>query len=107
MLKKLRDFAHASGVVKIAIWYGSWAWAWQDGSIAPPRKNLRRSPHSTFHLQVRNSQDTCIMSRLTKKSLGAMTETEQEVSHFELTVQYLARFSHFQGSYFMELLLGG
>ena len=47
------------------------------------------------------------MSELTKRSLGAMSETEQEVGHFEFIVSFWRNLCHFHVSHFDELLLAG
>ena len=47
------------------------------------------------------------MSQLRKKSLGAMTKTKQEVSHFEFIVAFWCNLCNFHVSHFNELLLAG
>ena len=49
----------------------------------PLREFQRLSPTIRFHVSVRKSADTCIMSICTKKPLGAISETEQEVGQFD------------------------
>ena len=39
------NFAHASKVNNINIFYGSWTWMWQNGWIAPPMKFQSWIPH--------------------------------------------------------------
>ena len=61
----------------------------------PLRGFKRRSPTTPFHVSVRKSVDTCIMSVHTKKPLGAMSETEQEVGHIDFYVAFWRILSHF------------
>ena len=61
----------------------------------PLREFQRRSPTIPFHVSVRKSVDTCIMSICTEKPLGAMSETEQEVGHFDFYVAFWRILSHF------------
>ena len=44
--------------------------------------------------------------RAYKKASGAMSETEQEVSHFDFHVAFWCILCHFHGWYFNEILLG-
>ena len=58
------------------------------------------SPAFNFHLHVWNLVGPCIRSGRTKKSLGAIPQVEQEVRHFEITVQLLSRFLRVAGDIF-------
>ncbi len=52
MLKKSWNFAHASELAKIYVWFGFQKWVWQNGSIAPPIHFQRSAPRTAFHVQV-------------------------------------------------------
>ncbi len=67
MLQNSWNFAHASELAKIYIWYGFQKWVCQNGSIAPPIKFQRSAPQATFHVHARNSVHTCNTPLPTKK----------------------------------------
>ena len=81
--------------------------AWPNDATAPPTKLCASSPTIRLHVHARKSVHICIMSQLTKKSLGAMTKTKQEVGHFEFIVAFWCNLCHFHVSHFNELLLAG
>ena len=87
MLQNSRNFAHASELGKIYIWYGFQKWVWQNGSTAPPIHVQRCAPRATFHVHVWKSVHTCNSPIPTKKTLGAKSETQQEVGYFEFSLQ--------------------
>ena len=82
MPENSRNFAHASEVAKIYVCYGLRKWAWQNDSTAPPRKINRTSPRYTNHAHARKLAHTLNMPKHTKKSLGAISQTQQEVGYF-------------------------
>ena len=47
------------------------------------------------------------MSQLKKKSLGAASETEQEVGYFKIKAAFWCNLAHFHMSHFGELLGAG
>ena len=81
--QKLRNFARTSQVAKNYVFQKKKKWAGPNGATAPPTKLRASSPTIRFHQHVRKSVHICIVSGLTKKSLGATSETKQEVSHFD------------------------
>ncbi len=82
MLEKSWNFAHASDLAKIYIWYWFQKWVWQNGSTAPPMHFQRCAPRATFHVHVWKSVHSCNTPIPTKKSLEAKSQTQQEVGYF-------------------------
>ena len=58
-------------------------WAWLNASVAPPRKFQKLSPALQIVREKWILVHLYILTRRTKKSLGAMTLVQQEVGHFE------------------------
>ena len=68
----------------------------QNGSLAPPRKLANLSPSLRFHLQVWNLAHRCNMLRRTKKPLGGMAKTQQEVSHIGFYMRFCPFFAFYR-----------
>ena len=73
VLRKLCNFAHTLQVVKNYVFKKNQKGAWPNCSTAPPTKLRASSPNIRYCLHVRKSIHTCIMSQLTKNTLGAMS----------------------------------
>ncbi len=82
MLEKSRNFAHAPEVAKIYIWYGFskvGVAKWLDSATYTLSTC---APRATFHVHVWKSVHSCNTPIPTKKSLGAKSQTQQEVCYF-------------------------